>query len=469
MKTKIIITSLICSSIAVAMCDKGYCGSGYKNLKKTSSVVVPSQESTRKTTFKDAVAAAMKNSSSYAISKIDNVSARLSKTNAYAVLAPNIELVASATKSSSNSSYTNPMRDRISGESSENSGTVTVEGVLTQNLFHSFTTTNNYKSKKAAATAAEWKLESDTANLIYSVAESLTNLWYTHEDYKSAKMKMENLAKELEAQNSSFAAGAATKYDVAKAKANYEQSIYEAKLAELNIISAAAEFTRITGLTPTDNIELPNLDGISLPQNQAELEKIALKNNPGILQAKFLEQAACYDLKSTKGRLGPRVDFTARANMSHVVNNMNDWESYKRNGGSIAVQLTMPILSSSESSGNTYCAISMANEAAKKAAYQVKDTMNTIKKECRVSFNNYESAISMIKASESAVTSAKVGADGDRQESALGLKSNTETLVRENQMYDSRKSLARSRAQFVLAKAAMLRLMGKLNTKFLKL
>ena len=91
-----------------------------------------------------------------------------------------------------------------------------------------------------------------------------------------------------------------------------------------------------------------------------------------------------------------------------------------------------------------------------------------MKKECSVSYNNYITAMSMIKASESAVKSAKIGAEGDRQESALGLKSNTETLVRENQMYDSKKSLARSKAQLVLAKAAMLRLMGKLNLKLIK-
>lgn len=427
------------------------------------------QKSTGKITFKDAVAAAMNNSASYAISKIDNVTARLNKTNAYAVLAPNIELVASAVKMNHTQSYSNREMNRLRGESNNNSGEVAVEGVLTQNIFHSFTTTNNYKSKSAAYKAANWRLVLDTSNLIYSVAESLANLWYAHEDYKSAKMKMENLEKELNAQKSSFAAGAATKYDVAKAKANYEQSVYESNLAKLNIISAAAEFTRITGLIPADDIELPNFDNIAMPKDQQELEQIALKNNPGILQAKFAEQSANYDLKAARGRLGPKVDFLARTNVVNNINHDDDRASTKSNRYSIALQVSMPILSSSESSGNAYCMISIANEAAKKAAYQVKDAMNTIKKECLVSFNNYQSAVSMIKASESAVISAKVGADGDRQESALGLKSNTETLVRENQMYDSRKSLARSKAQLVLAKAAMLRLMGKLDTKMLKL
>ena len=415
--------------------------------------------------LQDAMRAALKNNAGYAISKIDNKMAGLARTNAYAVFAPNIDIMASTSKTENSSEYRSSDPDSYYSESD-----TSLELVGQLNLFHGFTTVNNLKSKTASKNAAKWKLDSETANLIYSVTESIVNLWYAHEDFKSAEVKKDNLFKELQAQRNSFKAGAATKFDVAKAEANYEQAVYEADVAKLSILSAEAEFTKLTGEQASDLVELPDFDA-KMPGSNVELEKIALVSNTNVLEAKETERAANYDLKVSRGRLAPRVDLTAKGGIQNV--SKHSYPDDGRQGGyhnkrSVSLQMTIPVLSSNESSGNAFCNISMANENAKKAAMNVKNVIVNMKKECSVSYNNYITAMSMIKASESAVKSAKIGAEGDRQESALGLKSNTETLVRENQMYDSKKSLARSKAQLVLAKAAMLRLMGKLNLKLIK-
>lgn len=420
----------------------------------------------KKVNLQDAMRAALKNNAGYAISKIDNQMAGLARTNAYAVFAPNIDIQASTSKSENSVDYRDP--NSTHKYSTESDTSLELVGQL--NLFHGFTTVNNLKSKTASKNAAKWKLDSETANLIYSVTESIVNLWYAHEDFKSAEVKKDNLFKELQAQRNSFKAGAATKFDVAKAEANYEQAVYEADVAKLSILSAEAEFTKLTGEQASDNIELPDFDE-KMPTSNVELEKIALLSNTNVLEAKETERAANYDLSVSRGRLAPRIDLVARggiANQSIHDNGTVGQGSGLHNRRSVSLQMTIPVLSSNESSGNAFCNISMANENAKKAAMNVKNVIVNMKKECSVSYNNYITAMSMIKASESAVKSAKIGAEGDRQESALGLKSNTETLVRENQMYDSKKSLARSKAQLVLAKAAMLRLMGKLNLKLIK-
>lgn len=454
-------------AIAALSLQQGALLAANTNDSKQEKAVEPSTKSEiqKVTRFKDSVRSALKNSSAYAMSKIDRTIAHYSHKNAEAVFGPNVEFSSSVT--CSDVDQTN--RDHGVSTNRGNSQ-VHLEGVVTQNIFHGFSTVNNLRAKNNAESAAVWKLDSATQDLIYSVAESMINLWYTHEDFKSAERKKENLLKELQAQKNSFLAGAATKYDVAKAEANYEQAVYEANLAKLNILSAEAEFTRITGEKPTDIIELPKFD-CEMPKTHKELENISLNNNPNILEAKYAERSALYELNSARGKLAPKIDLIAKVggqNQSYRNSQMFGSNTSERNN-SISLQCSIPIYSNNEASGNTYCQISIANENAKKAAFNVKNIMNNIKKECSVSFNNYKIAVSMIKAAESAVKGAKIGADGDRQESALGLKSNTETLVRENQMYDSSKALAKSISQLRSAEVAMLKLMGKLDRKLLGL
>lgn len=451
--SQLCVTSTFICSVICAYCNDGQ----DSNREKSQDAAFTSKKIT---SFRESVEAALKNSPSYAVSKKERAIARLNKINAASGFIPNIELTASAKRTGSNQSY-----DINGSENDSNTSQITAGLAISQNLFNGFASLNNVKGRDAAAVAAQWKLVSDKSDIIYSVFESMVNLWYAKEDYKSADMKKTNLRKELDAQKNSLKAGASTKYDVAKAESNYEQAVYEADLAKLSIRSAEAEYTRLTGLVPTENVELPDIS-VDMPNSLHELEITALNHNPGILQAKFSEKAAEYDLRVAKGRLLPKVDLTLNGGRNRYV--VDSMQSNSRDQScSIGINLTVPIISSSESGGNSFVNISIASETAKRAGFHVKDTINAVKKECSVNYDNYRIASSMIKAAESAVKSAKIGADGDRQESELGLKSNTDVIVRENQMYDSRKSLARSIAQSRLAKASMLRLMGRLNEKLL--
>lgn len=430
-----------------------------ENVKKDAKPKQAEKQKKKKdgaTNLQDAMRAALKNSAGYAISKIDNVLAGMAQRNAMHAFGPSLEVSGSA-------GQTKGDRSDIKTDSTSTG----LELVGSLNIFHGLTTTNNLNSRTEAKKAAKWKLDSETSNLIYSVTECIVNLWYAHEDFKSAAVKKDNLFKELQAQKNSFKAGAATKFDVARAEASYEQAVYEADTARQGILSAEAEYERLTGEKPTDTIKLPEF-AMRMPKSKDELESIALRDNPGILEAKHAEKASLYDLRSARGRLAPKIDLIARTGFSDHHNRggiLNTQSARTRNHYSVSLNMNIPVIPNSESQGNTYCHIAMANEQAKKAAFNVKNIIVSIKKDCAVNFNNYIIAMSLIKASESAVKSAMIGAEGDRQESALGLKSNTETLVRENQMYDSKKSLARSKAQLILAQAAMMRLMGRLDLK----
>lgn len=414
-----------------------------------------------KSNFKEAAEAAINRGVGFAKGKSDYQSARYRQVQSQLAFLPSAYIELS--KSNTDLDYTHERSQY--GIRNQREKSSQVQGVISQNLFHGFYTINNTKAMKDYSDAAKWKLENERQNIIYNALEAVCRLWYTKEKFKYAKMKEENLHKALIAEKDKLSAGVSTKYDVSKAKADYAEAIYFADEAKFELLAAQAEFKKVTTLDPLNEVELPNLE-IEVPENVNKLKLIAFEANPAIMEAKYAQKAADHYVNAVIGKLGPRVDL--KVSVGRYLNSYNDAlngspiERRNKNSRSIALSATIPIFENGES-GNTYSEIALAREAAKKSAFEVKDQQNTVEKDCVTSFEQYKTSLTLINSATQAVNSAEVGVEGERQESELGLKSLTETLVREKQLCDLRISLAEAKYKLVLAKGKMMQSMGKLS------
>lgn len=454
--------NISCSLMVMAFISAYSC---YAEEKKSNDDVVTVEE-VGVTNFYDAATSALAKSNGFAKHKSDYKTAQKKQFQSRLSFLPSITIEAS--KSNSNTDFTQH-RESDPNAARKREKDTQIQGVLTQNLFHGFYTFNNNRAMTANTIAAKWRLENEKQTLLYNVLEAVCKLWYTKEKFKYAKMKEENLEKALHAEQDKFKAGIATKYDVSKAEADYAEAVYMADEAKFELLSAKAVYKKTASMDPLADVELPDFE-IDLPESVEKLKVMAVKANPAVLEAMYAKEAADNYCTAVIGKLGPRCDLKATIGRSLHSNNrsidysINPGEKVtdNRNTKSVALTLTIPVFENSES-GNTFSEISLAREAATKASFELKDQQSTLERDCVTSFEQYKTALSLIESAKSAVHSAEIGVEGDHQESDLGLKSLTETLVREKQLCDLRTSLAEAKYRLVLAKGQIMKAMGRLS------
>lgn len=347
---------------------------------------------------------------------------------------------------------------------------------INQNIFSGLSTTNTMKSSKYGKTAAVYAFKNEEQKLVLEVINSYMEIWLCRKTLDALKKMVQNLKNILKAQQSSLEAGMATPADVAEAESKYQGAIYSMIDAETKLMTAVAEFERLTELKADEDMLVPEFM-FELPKTAKFLITQATKNNSGILAEKLREQAALKNLDAVRGRLAPSVDASLSfsrelskymyADKSKATDNRagryhRREEDPKRYNATLTV--TIPIFSNQNGS-NTYSQIELANQEALKARFTAEEAVLKVKRDCIINWNKYQSAVAMIQASRAAVKSAELSSEGNAEATAVGMKSNTDIWAKENNLLEVRINLAKSQKERIMAAVTILSLIGELSLK----
>jgi outer membrane protein len=327
---------------------------------------------------------------------------------------------------------------------------------LSQNLFDGFATVNRIKSHDNAAEAAYHELKMHEQELIINVLEAYAGIWLGRQKVVALKRREENLKKVLNSHESALEAGMNTSSDVSEANANYQNAISDRIKAETDLFSFESEFEKLTGLKMDENPELPNLN-VTLPETLEELVKTAMSSNHAVKYHQFMKKAAEANLNMQKGALSPSCDLKLQA--SKNLYKPPQGRTCKYNA---SLEVSVPLFAN-PSSGNIYSSIAIADQKALEAKFNAENSKLEIRKQCVVHWNTYISAGAMIKYLRSAVKSAELSSESKLEESAFGTKSNTDVLIAENKLLESRINLAESRKNKLVAALKLYGLTGHLS------
>ncbi len=411
-------------------------------------------------TLEEALVAAFLNNKEWAANKTDKNAADARFRQSVLAYLPSINGVISTSRERTDRRG-NSVVDQYYHKSESTGTTMRIE--LSQNLFSGFSTTNTMLAAEHSNNAAYHKLKSEEQSLVLNVVNAYTEIWFSRKRVEALKKMVTNLENTLKAQQSSLEAGMSTPTDVAEADSKYQAAIYSLINAETELMTAESEFERLTGLKADNNMELPDFR-FELPESVNKLISRAMTSNSTINMAKLQEQAALKNLDATRGRLSPSCDATLSASKQVSKERTDGVRGFDSNPQhySATVAVTIPIFNNSNGS-NTYSQIEIANQEAMKTKFSAEDTVLKVKRDCVVYWNRYKSAVAMIEASRSAVKSAELSSEGDIEESALGLKSNTDIWAKENNLLESRINLAKSQKEKIIAAVTLLSLTGDLS------
>ncbi|MDR1361765.1 MAG: TolC family protein [Holosporaceae bacterium] len=453
-------------ALAVSCVADASCKDKIKKSKATASATASAKEAINvedPITFDAALRGAYKNNQEWLANNIEKNIADEKLNQAKKSFLPDVSanIRASRSKKKDKESYIN------SGEREEKPSQTSMGIRIHQNIFNGFSNINSMRSQEHESDAAFHRLKANEEKLISDTIEKYAAVWVAQQKVLATKKMEDNLHQIVLSHKNSLDVGYGTSAEISAAKASYQEALFNRINAETELYSAKSEFKKLTGLSASENMKLPEFN-IQLPKTVDELVAKAKKSNHRILFQKEGMLAAEKAHKAAIGSLSPRCDLELSADRSLSKDVTTPVEPHRLSSTtcSAALTVTMPIFSNG-SNGDSYSAIKIARQSELKACLMYEESIQEVEKDCIICWNNYNSANALIAASRSAVQSAEHSSNDNMEETNMGMKSNVDVWDKENRLYKARENFAESQQKKVVMAIKLKILTGELDVNTL--
>lgn len=328
-----------------------------------------------------------------------------------------------------------------------------------QPIFQGMQTVNGTNEARQQVNAARQQLEDveqqvllDTVTAYMGVVRDIAVLELTRNNVNV-------LQRQLEASEDRFRVGEITRTDVAQSKARLSRAVSERIRAEATLIASRAAFQKSVGVSPS-NLEHPT-SLPSMPASEEAALEMAKILSPTLLAAQYTEKAARYNVKKQFGSLMPSMNLVARYS--------RNWQSFSLIDASTSKEIVAEMSVPLYQSGSVSSSIRQSKQIENQRRLEVVAAERQVVEQVRNAWEGYREATARIVSSEDQVSANDIALEGVRQELEVGSRTTLDVLDAEQELLDSRVSLARARRDQYVAAYALLASVGKLNAEELLL
>ena len=313
-----------------------------------------------------------------------------------------------------------------------------------------------YSIGKLESAQAEIKFASDSQDLMTRVAKAYFDVLYAEENLKAVQRNKSAISEQREQAIKNFEVGTATITDSQEAQARYDLMLAQeiAAISELEI--KRHTLRTITGKPAGD------LDGLKenasiLPPQPAAIEtwvdKAETANLTVMTQQTALEIA---QNKVSQARAGHYPTINATANYSRPTPNTGVSAS---ENNSFGIEISIPIFAGGGTSSRTREAVALrsASESALEDARRTA-TLNT-----QQAFLGVVNGLGQVRALEAALKSSELALSSNKLGYEVGVRINIDVLNAEQQVYTTRRDLAKARFEVLTQQLNLKAAVGELT------
>lgn len=249
--------------------------------------------------------------------------------------------------------------------------------------------------------------------------------------------------------------GVLTDTDLAQASARLEGAKYQVIQAQAEYDNALETVRRIYGVVDKkyEDISLDRVKSL-FPESVEAAEEYALAHHPAILALQAQEAAARENITIARQSRMPSIDIKASAMQ------MDDLPVLDRvRDGRVGIYLSMPLYDKGNASAN----VDKVRFTVAGIQEQQINARRVISEQLHQAWNMYDAQTSAISAANAGVRAATLALDGVRQQQQSGRRTVLDVLNAEQEVLNSKVSLARARHGKVSAYFAVLAATGRLN------
>jgi outer membrane protein len=353
--------------------------------------------------------------------------------------------------------HDNEIRARgISDERRYNSNGYTL--TLTQPLFR-WQNLVAYDQSKIAVALAEARFVEAGQNLILRVSAAYFDVLNALATLEAARAQKTAIAQQLEQAKQNFEVGTSTVVDAVEAQSRYDLAQAQ-EIAGENELEIRREALRVLIGEAPEILARLDPDKPILPPQPAQMPpwaEAARQNNVSVLIAAHNARIADKEISRAKAGHYPTVDLVARSGRSRALDGSGTTRP-ETDSGSIGLQLNLPLFEGGytaskarEAAANHQAALFLLEAARRNAALLA-----------RQNFLGVVNGLAQIKALEAALASSLTSLEHNKTGYEVGVRINIDVLNAEQQVFTTRRDLARAYHDTLLARLRLKAAVGTL-------
>ena len=330
---------------------------------------------------------------------------------------------------------------------------------LQQNLYRGGQTSNAILQAEQQVAAGQARLDMVEQQVLLEIVTAYFNVTTARAVVDLGRNQVRLLERRFQAVEDRFEVGEVTRTDVAQAEARLAQSRSSLSMSERDLADALAEYARSVG-SPAGVLEAAS----SLPPLPAGLEEalaLAVQHSPLLHNAQSGERAARFGVDAAKGAFLPSLDVSGQYQYGRSLS----VSGQRQNVLSLTAQVTVPLYQSGAASSTVRQMA--ANHAA--ARMEVLASERQLRALVRGAWERLRSVRARIVSDERQVAANEIAFEGLLREAEAGLRTTLDVLDGEQELFDARVALTRSRGDEYVAAYGLLQAMGRMSARDLRL
>jgi outer membrane protein len=335
---------------------------------------------------------------------------------------------------------------------------ITVE----QKIFQGFEGVSNLKKKKYGQTIAEYKLKKAEQETLLDAAKAHIDLLLNQKKLNINLANIDLLERQVETDQNRLEKGEISLTDLAQSESSLAGAKAQLITAQNDLVTSKANFEKIIGTKPLQNIQEVKGANIILPESLAVAYKISKSENPDVQIALLEYEQSKLDVVIAGSELSPT------ATLSYKIAEQDDFSSTvkDRTQQTVTATATWPLFSG----GGNIFNLRKTKELRNQKELLLQDSKKTNEIDVVNAWSNYQSSKSLLESIRSQVKAAEIANEGITLEYESGSNRTTlEVIQSRTILLNSRINLASSERNFLISQFNLLLTVGRLTAKQLNL
>ena len=308
----------------------------------------------------------------------------------------------------------------------------------------------NYRKGVAQALFADETFRSKSQELLVRVLTHYTQALFAQDQIDIARAKKKAYEQQFRQNEHLFRHGEGTRTDILEAESRYELATAEEIQAIDEQDAALRELGALTGNASLSIEQLQPLaaDFNSLPLEPANFSTwhaMALANNPELASQREALEVARYEVE--RNRAGHLPKLNAYASVRKMESDSGNTYNQRYDTNTIGIEVSLALYAG----GGVSASVRQAGSNLARVEYELEGKTRETLIELRRQFNACLSGVNKLRAYQKALISAQALVVSTRQSILGGERVNLDALNAEQQLYTTRRDLARTRYDYLLA------------------
>lgn len=330
---------------------------------------------------------------------------------------------------------------------------------VSQPLFRGFKTQAQTAAAEATVEAQRARLKASEQQVLLAAATAYFDVLRDMAVVELRSNNVQVLTRQLEATQDRFRVGEITRTDVAQAEARLSASVSARILAEGNLQRSRAAYVNAIGKSP-ENLVTPEPLG-TLPADREDAVNAASVDNPALVAAQFLAEAAQADIKDARGDLLPTVNLEGQLSKG--------WDTVADQSTSETAQARVTLSVPLYQGGAVYARLRQAKHTAGQRRLESDQARLDAREAATATWEGYQSARASIASIETQIVASEIALEGVQREAEVGARTVLDVLDAEQELLDARVNLVTAQRDQLVATLEVLSAIGRLTAEDLAL